>query len=155
MADAHASVRYRGIEGHACPRCAREGVWTHLRWLLGRDGKVKWLSTTSDKRLYRDDADLSMVDAAEEGDFPDDRPSGKPGARWIHFFPVECPRCMTLFNRQTYVYHVFDDKDLPLDYWADHEANVALMRAHGIDEKKIEMHEQLLARLGMRRPRNG
>lgn len=155
MAEAAVSPRYRGLEGHACARCAKRGEWTQLRWLLDRRGEVRWVSTTSDVRLFRDDADISSVDALCDADFPGDAPRPKPGARWVHFFPVECPRCMTLFNRQTYAHHDFSEDELPLDYWADHARNVALMRRRGVGEERVAAHERMLARLGLSAPEGG
>lgn len=137
--------RYRGLEGHACPSCAEEGVWTHLQWLLDRKGNLSPIETRTDRREFHDDTDVTSNGA---GDFPD---AGKGQGKWIHHFTTYCHRCNKAFNKQSYTYHVFEDKELPLDYWADHEANIALMRAHGIKQERIEAHEQLLARLGIRR----
>lgn len=157
MADALASVRYRGIEGHACPRCAREGVWTHLRWLLecvtdhnapeGRAWRVRPVVTRTPKREFRNDAKVTKW-VREKG-------VERPVELWEHRFDTECPRCNRAFNRQAYVYHVFADDELPLDYWADHEANLKLMRARGVKRERIEAHERLLASIGVKRPPEG
>ena len=122
--------RYRGLEGHACPSCAEEGVWTHLQWLLDRKGNLSGYIHSTVAHLVNHHFDAVFR---------------------IHHFTTYCHRCNKAFNKQSYTYHVFTDEELPLDYWADHDANIALMKAHGIKEERIEAHEQLLARLGIRR----
>lgn len=144
MADT--SPHYRGLEGHACPRCAKEGVWSHLTWIYTPEpGKpARCVVTETDKRVFRDDTKITRWVKKHGVEVSVDK--------WVHRFPVMCPRCSTAYNKDVYTYHVFEDEELPLDYWEDHDANVALMRAHGIKEERIEAHEQLLARLGIRRP---
>lgn len=142
---AETSLRYRGLESHACARCAKEGVWSQLTWLYTPvPGKpMRCYVQETEKHLFRDDTKLTRW-VKEHG-------IERPVEKWVHRYTTMCQRCNRVFNRETYTVHDFADYELPLDYWADHEANVALMRARGIDEKRIEMHEQLLARLGIRR----
>ena len=157
MADSSVSVRYRVLEGHACPRCAERGTWTHLRWLFervtdhnapgGYAWRVKPVVTKTSRREFRDDTKATKW-VKKNG-------TERPVELWEHKFHVECPRCGRLFNRETYALHVFEDSDLPLDYWADHEANLALMDARGISAGVREAHERVLAKLGMRRPQDG
>lgn len=158
MADLRVAPRYRGVEGLACPRCARRGEWRHLSLMLDRrvDHRepegfvyvVRDVKAKGPKRLFRDDVKVP-VDGS--GDFPDDG----GGFAWEHRYGLICTRCNAAYNREQAAYHAFEDSELPLDYWADHDENLALMRARGVTPEMVAAHERVLKAIGVTRPQGG
>lgn len=118
------SMRYRGAEGLACPRCHEEGRgYVQLRNLGYR---------RRDDRRAPDGASYEPIVARTrtgERLYPDDvREDGTEGGvggtrsvttRWVHHFTLTCPNHPTVaYHRRDALVHVFEDDELPDDYWA-------------------------------------
>lgn len=131
---AEVSRRYRGLEDHACARCAERGVWSHLEWCPTKASGGTFFEAKGDSRVFKDDVQVTewaMYHGAE-----------RPVTRWVHRYPATCPRCNTLFNLETYAHHVFADDELPLDYWDDHAEAAALAGARGVDARLLDAWER-------------
>ena len=117
------SMRYRGAEGLACPRCHEEGRgYVQLRNLGFRrrddrhapDGasyEPIVVRTRTGERLYPDDVREDDVERAAGG-------TAYATTRWVHHFTLTCPNHPTAYHRRDAVVHVFADDELPADYWA-------------------------------------
>ena len=70
-------------------------------------------------------------------------------------YGLVCTRCNAAYNREQAAYHAFEDSELPLDYWADHDENLALMRARGVTPEMVAAHERVLKAIGVTRPQGG
>ena len=117
------SMRYRGAEGLACPRCHEEGRgYVQLRNL-----GFKWrddhrapggascepivVRTRTGERLYPDDVREDDVERGGGG-------TAYSTTRWVHHFTLTCPNHPTAYHRRDALVHVFADDELPADYWA-------------------------------------
>lgn len=115
------AMRYRGAEGLACPICAEEDVWTQLRNAGHR---------RRDDHRSPDGVSYEPIVPTKVGGrhlFPDDEPvqvTVKRGGfatvetMWRHRYPLTCPIHPVAFNREEAARHMFDDGELPADYWA-------------------------------------
>jgi len=116
------SMRYRGAEGLACPRCRKDGRWVQLQNIGWRcrddhhspDG-VSYepivVTSVTDERMYPDDERVSTFERT---------PGGTVDAvtRWRHHFTLMCPYHPTAYNRHAAVRHAFEDDELPDGYWS-------------------------------------
>ena len=154
MSELIPAVKYRSCQGLACPRCLKErGEYVHLLVMLERrpdfhseDGysyAEKPVYVRSREKVFDDDVPI----ATNDDDFGTSSATG-----WMQRYTLQCSQCPTAFHRSQGVFHAFDDDELPLDYWADHEANLELMRRRGISQKVIDGHVRLLASLGLVKP---
>lgn len=118
------SMRYRGAEGLACPRCHEEGRgYVQLRNLGYRrrddhrapDGasyEPIVATMVTGRRLFPDDEEVSKEYKTSAG-------SGGIVTRWRHHFTLTCPNHPTVaYHRRDALVHVFEDDELPDDYWA-------------------------------------
>lgn len=117
------SMRYRGAEGLACPRCHEEGRgYVQLRNLgfKWRDdhrapGGVSYepivARARGDRHLYPDDVRVDGFERAAGG-------TAAATTEWVHHYTLACPNHPTAYNRRAALAHDFSEDELPDDYWA-------------------------------------